>query len=163
MPRMKASRLRRGMNLWPPFLFAGIRVVALSDDYRYAKVRMRLRWYNRNYVGTHFGGSLFAMTDPFWMLLVLRHLGRDHVVWDRAGEIDFVKPGRGTVHAEFRLTDEHLDELRAQAADGGKALLWFPVDVVAEDGTVVARVRKQVYARRKDARPDKAASEALKA
>ncbi|MFI9817512.1 DUF4442 domain-containing protein [Saccharothrix variisporea] len=160
---MKASRLRRGMNLWPPFLFAGIRVVALSDDYRYAKVRMRLRWYNRNYVGTHFGGSLFAMTDPFWMLLVLRHLGRDHMVWDRAAEIDFVKPGRGTVYAEFKLTDEHLDELRAQAAGGGKALAWFPVDVVAEDGTVVARVRKQVYARRKDARPDKRASEALKA
>ncbi|MEJ2858378.1 MULTISPECIES: DUF4442 domain-containing protein [unclassified Saccharothrix] len=160
---MKASRLRRGMNLWPPFLFAGIRVVALSDDYRYAKVRMRLRWYNRNYVGTHFGGSLFAMTDPFWMLMVLRHLGRDHMVWDRAAEIDFVRPGRGTVHAEFKLTDEHLDELRARAADGGKALAWFPVDVVAEDGTVVARVRKQVYARRKDARPDERVSEVLKA
>ncbi|MEV0682054.1 DUF4442 domain-containing protein [Actinosynnema sp. NPDC050436] len=146
---MKASRLRFGMNLWPPFLFAGIRVVALSDDYRYAKVRMRLRWYNRNYVGTHFGGSLFSMTDPFWMLMVLRHLGRDHVVWDRAGEIEFVRPGRGTVYAEFRLTGEQVEDLREQASGGGKALLWFPVDVVAEDGTVVARVRKQVYARLK--------------
>ncbi|WP_121008439.1 DUF4442 domain-containing protein [Saccharothrix australiensis] len=155
---MKASRLRLGMNLWPPFLFAGIRVVEISDDYRYARVRMRLRWYNRNYVGTHFGGSLFAMTDPFWMLLVLHHLGRDHVVWDRAGEIDFVRPGRGTVHAEFRLTDEHLADLRAQAADGGKALRWFPVDVLAEDGSVVARVRKQVYARRKATTPDEKAS-----
>ncbi|MBB5955640.1 acyl-coenzyme A thioesterase PaaI-like protein [Saccharothrix tamanrassetensis] len=151
---MKASRLRLGMNLWPPFLFAGIRVVAISDDYRYAKVRMRLRWYNRNYVGTHFGGSLFSMTDPFWMLLVLRHLGRDHMVWDRAGEIEFVRPGRGTVYAEFRLTDEHLAELRSQAAGGGKALLWFPVEVVAEDGSVVARVRKQVYARLKAGSPD---------
>lgn len=158
---MKASRLRRGMNLWPPFLFAGIRVVALSDDYKYAKVRMRLRWFNRNYVGTHFGGSLFAMTDPFWMLMVLRHLGRDHVVWDRAGEIDFVRPGRGTVYAEFRLTDEHLAELRGQAAGGGKALLWFPVDVVAEDGSVVARVRKQVYARLKAGSPDERASAAV--
>lgn len=138
------------MNLWPPFLFAGIRVVALSDDFRYAKVRMRLRWYNRNYVGTHFGGSLFSMTDPFWMLMVLRHLGREHVVWDRAGEIDFVSPGRGTVYAEFRLTDEQLESLRAEAAGGGRALLWFPVEVVAADGTVVARVRKQVYVRRKD-------------
>lgn len=146
------------MNLWPPFLFAGIRVVELSDDYRYAKVRMRLRWFNRNYVGTHFGGSLFAMTDPFWMLMVLRHLGREHVVWDRAGEIEFVRPGRGTVYAEFRLAEEQVDDLRSQAAEGGKALLWFPVDVVAEDGTVVARVRKQVYARLKAGSPDERAS-----
>lgn len=137
------------MNLWPPFLFAGIRVVELSDDYRYAKVRMRLHRWNRNYVGTHFGGSLFAMTDPFWMLLVLHHVGRDHLVWDQAGEIAFVKPGRGTVYAEFRLTDEHLAEVRSLAADGGRALVWFDTDVVDERGEVVARTRKQVYARRK--------------
>ncbi|MFC6092896.1 DUF4442 domain-containing protein [Saccharothrix sp. BKS2] len=146
---MKASRLRRGMNLWPPFLFAGIRVVELSDDYRYARVRLRMRPWNRNYVGTHFGGSLFAMTDPFWMLLLLHHLKRDHVVWDKAGEIEFVKPGRGTVHAEFRLTDEHLAEVRSLAEDGGKALVWFTADVVDAAGEVVARTRKQVYARRK--------------
>lgn len=137
------------MNLWPPFLFAGIRVVELSDDYRYVKVRLRLHRWNRNYVGTHFGGSLFAMTDPFWMLLVLHHIGRDHLVWDQAGEIEFVKPGRGTVYAEFRLTDEHLDEVRSLAADGGRALVWFATDVVDERGEVVARTRKQVYARRK--------------
>ncbi|ROP40797.1 DUF4442 domain-containing protein [Saccharothrix texasensis] len=147
---MKASRLRRGMNLWPPFLFAGIRVVELSDDYRHVKVRMRMHWWNRNYVGTHFGGSLFAMTDPFWMLLVLHHLGREHLVWDRAGEIDFVKPGRGTVHAEFDLTDEHLDELRSRAAGDNKALMWFSTDIVDASGEVVARTRKQVYARRKN-------------
>ncbi|MEO6082417.1 MAG: DUF4442 domain-containing protein [Umezawaea sp.] len=146
---MKASRLRLGMNLWPPFLFAGIRVVELSDDYRYAKVRLRMHRWNRNYVGTHFGGSLFAMTDPFWMLLVLHHVGRDHLVWDQAGEITFVKPGRGTVYAEFRLTDEHLAEVHSLAADGGRALVWFDTDVVDEGGEVVARTRKQVYARRK--------------
>lgn len=140
------------MNLWPPFLFAGIRVVELSDDYRHAKVRMRLHWWNRNYVGTHFGGSLFAMTDPFWMLLVLHHLGREHLVWDRAGEIEFVKPGRGTVHAEFHLTDEQLDELRSRA-EHGKALVWFATDVVDSAGEVVARTRKQVYARRKNRKP----------
>ncbi|GGP48341.1 DUF4442 domain-containing protein [Saccharothrix coeruleofusca] len=147
---MKASRLRRVMNLWPPFLFAGVRVVELSDDYRRARVRMRLHWWNRNYVGTHFGGSLFAMTDPFWMLLVMHNLGRDHVVWDRAAEIEFVRPGRGTVEAEFRLTDEHLTELRALTEGGGKGLVWFDTDVVDEGGEVVARVRKQVYARRKN-------------
>ncbi|SMD03934.1 DUF4442 domain-containing protein [Lentzea albidocapillata] len=146
---MKASRLRFGMNLWPPFLFAGIRVVEISPDYRYARVRMRLRPWNRNFFGTHFGGSLFAMTDPFWVLLLFNQLKGQHVVWDQAGEIEFVAPGRGTVHAEFRLTDEHVAEVLDQTRDGEKALIWFETDVVGQDGTVIARVKKQVYARRK--------------
>jgi acyl-coenzyme A thioesterase PaaI-like protein len=148
---MTARKLRFGMNLWPPFLFAGIRVLEISDDFRYARVRMRLRPWNRNYVGTHFGGSLFAMTDPFWMLLLLHNIGRSHVVWDQAGEIEFVSPGRGTVEAEFRLTEAVVSDVLDQSSSGRKALVWFDTDVKALDGTVVARVRKQVYARRKRA------------
>ncbi|NGY57558.1 DUF4442 domain-containing protein [Lentzea sp. NEAU-D13] len=146
---MKASRLRLGMNLWPPFLFAGIRVEEISPDYRYARVRMRLRPWNRNFFGTHFGGSLFAMTDPFWVLLLFNQLRGEHVVWDQAGEIDFVAPGRGTVRAEFRLTDEHVEQVLERTASGEKALIWFETDVVGQDGSVIARVKKQVYARRK--------------
>ncbi|GAB2820836.1 DUF4442 domain-containing protein [Lentzea nigeriaca] len=146
---MKANRLRLGMNLWPPFLFAGIRVVEISPDYRYARVKMRLRPWNRNFFGTHFGGSLFAMTDPFWVLLLFHQLGGEHVVWDQAGEIEFVAPGRGTVYAEFRLTDDHVEQVLDQTASGEKALVWFETDVVGQDGTVIAKVKKQVYARRK--------------
>lgn len=153
LPRRMHHRLfRHGINLWPPFLFAGIHLTALSADYTRARVELRLRPWNRNYVGTHFGGSLFAMTDPFWMLMVLHHLGRDHVVWDKAGEIEFVKPGRGVVRADFTLTPADLDELRARAAGGAKVLRWFENDVVDADGEVVARVRKQLYVRRKPGR-----------
>ena len=113
---MRASLFRHGLNLWPPFLFTGIHVAELSDDYRQARVELRMRPWNRNYVGTHFGGSLFAMTDPFWMLMVLHHLGHDHYVWDKAAEIEFVKPGRGTVQTAFALEDGVLDALRAEAA-----------------------------------------------
>ena len=108
--------MRRIFNLWPPFLFSGIRVGAISDDWRHAQVELRERWYNRNYVGTHFGGSLFAMTDPFWMILVMQCLGRDYIVWDQAAEIEFVKPGRGTVHAGFDVDDASLDAIRAATA-----------------------------------------------
>lgn len=150
---MKASRLRRFLRIWPPFLFAGIRVTDISDDYRYARVELRQRWFNRNYVGTHFGGSLFAMTDPFWMIMTLRCIGPGYVVWDQAGEIQFLKPGRGTVVAEFRLDEAVLDELRAAAAGGEKVLRWFEVDVRNAEGEVVARVRKQIYVRRKRPTP----------
>lgn len=146
---MKARTLRHVLNLWPPFLFSGVHVSRLDPDYRHARVELRMRPWNRNYVGTHFGGSLFAMTDPFWMLLVMKSLGSGYIVWDKAGDIEFVKPGRGTVHARFDLEEAALDELRQAAAGGGKVLRWFQTDVVDDSGDVVARVRKQLYIRRK--------------
>ena len=150
---MRASTLRFGLNAWPPFLFTGIRVTAIGDDWRHATVELRQRWYNRNYVGTHFGGSLFAMTDPFWMLLTMRSLGSDYIVWDQAGEIRFLKPGRGTVRASFDLGEDVLVAMRAATADGSKYLHWFDTEVRDEAGDVVATVRKQVYVRRKPSRP----------
>lgn len=100
-------------------------------------------------MGTLFGGSLFAMTDPFWMVLVLRNLGEDYVVWDKAGEIEFVSPGRERVYAEFRVSEAMLAELREAARGGAKVLRWYETDVVTASGTVVARVRKQLYVREK--------------
>ncbi|WP_371496874.1 DUF4442 domain-containing protein [Kitasatospora sp. NBC_00374] len=147
--KITASTFRRVLTIWPPFLFAGIRVLAVSPDFRTAKVRLRLGRLNRNYVGTHFGGSIFAMTDPFWMLLVMQNLGPDYLVWDSAAEIEFVAPGRGDVFADFHLTDDRLAEIRELTAEGKKALVWFDTEVLGSDGTVVARVRKQIYVREK--------------
>ncbi len=148
---MNPTLFRHGINLWPPFLLAGIHVTRVSRDFRDIDVELRMRPWNRNYVGTHFGGSLFAMTDPFWMFSVLRNLGSRYFVWDKAAEIEFVKPGKGTVGTSFHLDEATLDELRARAADGGKVLHWFENDITDAKGEVVARVRKQVYVRLKPA------------
>lgn len=147
-----ARLFRHALNLWPPFLATGIHVTDLSDDWRHARVELRLRPWNRNAVGTHFGGSLFAMTDPFWMLLVMRNMGRDYYVWDRSATIDFRSPGRGVVHARFDLDDATLLELEAATADGSKHLHWFDTAVLDSEGAVVAHVRKQLYVRRKPVR-----------
>jgi acyl-coenzyme A thioesterase PaaI-like protein len=146
---MRASLLRRLMNWWPPFLFAGIRCTELADDYRSATVTLRLHWWNRNWVGVHFGGSLFAMTDPFYMLMLVHVLGRGYVVWDKAATIDYVKPGRGTVTARFRLEEERIAEIRAATADGAKALPVFHCDIRDTEGDVVARLDRTLYVRRK--------------
>lgn len=149
MRMVSARTMRRVLNLWPPFLFTGIHVAHIGDDYRSARVELRMRPWNRNYVGTHFGGSLFAMTDPFWMLLVMHAIGDGYIVWDKAGAIEFEKPGRGLVHAEFRLEESVLEELRAATAEGDKVLRWFETPVRDASGDVVATVRKQLYLRRK--------------
>lgn len=140
--------MRHLFNLYPPYVGAGVRVAYISDDWRHVRVEMPLRWYNRNYVGTHFGGSLYAMTDPFLVIMAMKNLGPAYVVWDRAAEVEFVAPGRGTVTAEFRLGEADLDTMRARTAEGSKYLPWFEVDVRAPDGAIVARVRKQLYVRR---------------
>jgi acyl-coenzyme A thioesterase PaaI-like protein len=147
--RMTARRLRRLMNLWPPYLFAGVRIVEMSEDWRRVVVELRAHWWNRKYVGVHFGGSLFSMTDPFWMLLVMNALGRDYTVWDREATIEFVKPGRGTVRAVFALDDAALDAIREATASGEKHQPWFETEVRDRDGELVARVRKRLYVRKK--------------
>lgn len=137
------------MNLWPPFWAAGIRVREIRDDYSLIRIELRARWYNRNYVGTHFGGSLFSMTDPFYMLMYMHGLGRDYMVWDQAASIRFIKPGRGTVRAQFRLSREDLERARTNTTDGSRYLADHVTEVVDTDGECVARVERTVYIRRK--------------
>jgi Domain of unknown function (DUF4442) len=93
--------LRRWVNLWPPFLGAGIRVIRIAPDMKAVDVEMKLRWWNANYVGTHFGGSLYAMTDPFYMLMLMANLGCDYIVWDKAGSIRYRRPGRARCARNF--------------------------------------------------------------
>lgn len=144
-----AKALRRLMSAYSPYLGAAIRVSHIADDFRSATVEMRQRWYNTNYVGTHFGGSLYSMVDPMYMLLLMRCLGNDYIVWDKSAHIDFIRPGKGKVVARFELTEERLDEIRAATANGEKMLPAWDVEVHDEQGELVARVRKVLYVRRK--------------
>jgi acyl-coenzyme A thioesterase PaaI-like protein len=143
------------MNFWPPFAGAGIRVRAMSRDWRYVRVELRACAMNRNYFGTHFGGSLFAMTDPFYTIMLSNLLGRDYLVWDQAAEIEYVTPGRGTVQAEFRVEAAQVAELRRQAQDGQPVRPEFLVRVTDEAGAEIAHVRKRLYVRlKRPLRPD---------
>lgn len=142
---------RHVMNLWPPFLGAGIRVSYISRDWRKIVTQLRLYGLNRNYVGTHFGGSLFAMTDPFYMLMLIRNLGKHYYVWDKTGSIEFVKPAKGKVRATFTLKGERLRQIRQNAADGDKHFENFSIDVVDRHDEVIARVNKVIYIRKKPA------------
>lgn len=144
----KIQRLMlRWINIWPPLLGAGIRVRWRSA--RAVDVEMKLRPWNRNYVGTHYGGSLYSMTDPFYMLMLMENLGRDYIVWDKAAHIRFRKPGKGKVRAEFRLSDEQLDEIRDKLATQEKYEPTFLVEVKDESGDVVAEVQKVLHIRKK--------------
>ena len=142
--------VRRMINWWPPLLGAGIRVTRWDADWRAVDVELKLRWWNRNFVGTQYGGSLYSMTDPFYMVMLIQNLGAGYVVWDKSASIRFRRPGRGTVRAEFRLTAEQIEEIRAALAKEEKMEREFGIEVRDASGEMVAEVKKLLHFRRKE-------------
>lgn len=147
-----AAAFRRYLNLYRPYVGAGVRVTRVARDFRAIDVELRRVRGNANAFGTHFGGSLYAMTDPFYVLMFVANLGDDYLVWDKSARIEFVKPGRGTVRAQFRLTEADLAAARDATADGAKHLPCFTVEVRDAEDVLVARVEKELYIRRKPGR-----------
>jgi len=147
-PALK-RHMRHVMNLWPPFLGAGIRVTRLQPDWRAIDVEMKLRFWNANFVGTHYGGSLYSMADPFYMLMLIENLGRDYIVWDKSASIRFRKPGKGKMLASFRLSEEQIESIRQQLQTQEKVEPTFLIQVKDESGELVAEVQKLLHVRKK--------------
>ena len=145
----KAGKFRFFVNLYPPFMFSGIRVKKVSKDFRFIKVKLNLSWYNRNYVGTQFGGNLFSMTDPFYMIMLLKNLGNNYIVWDKSACIKYVKPGKTEVFAEFVLNKEKIDEILKEVESKGKYEPVFKVEIKDKNGEVIAVVDKVLYVRKR--------------
>jgi acyl-coenzyme A thioesterase PaaI-like protein len=141
--------MRHIVNLWPPFFGAGIRVAEVHQDFKYLKVELRRSWFNTNYVGTQFGGSIYAMVDPFYMLMLMNILGKDYIVWDKAAKIHFLKPGRSRLTAEFTLSPDIIESVRGHTEKGDKYVFDLPVDINDEQGVIIAHVTKTMYVRKK--------------
>jgi hypothetical protein len=138
------------MNVCPPFLGAGIRVKRIQPDWNEIDVQMKLHPWNSNYAGTDYGGSLYSMTAPFFMIMLIENLGPDCVVWDKSASIRFKKPGRGTVSASFRLADQQIDEIKQALQTEEKIERMFLVEVKDEAGTTVAEIQKTVHVKEKN-------------
>lgn len=137
------------INLYPPYLGSGISIKSVNDEFTKISVQLKMRWYNRNAVGTHFGGSLYSMCDPFYMFILMEHLGKDYIVWDKAATIHFRKPGLKTVSATFEITKEEIASIKEQVDKNGKGDFTFTTTINGEDGALVADVEKVVYVRNK--------------
>ena len=149
MKNRKFERLIRKVNWYPPYLGMGIRVASVSDEYRRFEVVLRQAWYNRNLFGTHFGGSLYSMCDPFYVFIVAMNLGKDYIVWDKSAGIEFLRPASGTIRGIFEIPAERLESIREEVDEQGKNTYHFGTGLMNQEGEVVARVSKEVYVRRK--------------
>lgn len=149
MFRLSRRQKIKLMNFYPPYIGAGIRIKAISEDFMRAEIEMKLRWWNKNLVGTHFGGSLTSMSDPFYMLLLVQNLGRDYIVWDKASSIKFKRPGTGTVKCVFEINQELVDQIIADVAVSGKKDYVLPLIITNEKGQVVCELEKTIYVKKK--------------
>jgi len=149
MASLKKRLAMRLVNLYPPFLGAGIRVTYPKDDPFAIVVRMKLTFYNRNLFGTHFGGSLYAMADPFFVFILTKHLGPGYLVWDKKATVEFLKPGRGPVTGRYRVSPGEIARVKALADAGETVEPVYTGEIVADDGTLVARVTKTLWVRKK--------------
>lgn len=142
------SKLIKFWNIWPPFIGMGISITKTEGDalgMRAIDAKLKLRFWNSNYVGTQFGGSLFAMTDPFLMVILVRRLGRDYIVWDKSASIQYKKPGKTDCFARFEVTDEELAAIKAEVDTKGR-IDWFrKIQIFDVNRQVIAEVDKVLY------------------
>ena len=145
----KPGVMRHLLNFWPPFFFSGIKVAELSSDYRYCRVELKSRPWTRNINSSQFGGSMFAMTDPIYPLLLMGALGKEYLVWDKQADINYIKPGYSRLTAEFWLSDEMVEQVKRETDGGEKFFPQFLVHIKDANNQVVCEVNRTVYVRKK--------------
>jgi hypothetical protein len=149
---MKFSTLLKLMRIWPPFWGAGISVKSFSPDFTNIVVQMKMRFWNKNYVGTHYGGSMYSMTDPFYMLMFMQLLGKGYIVWDKSASIRYKIPAKGTIYAKFSLPLELVEQIRQEVEEKKKIQPEFLIEITNEAGEVVAEVTKIIFIAKKEAK-----------
>jgi len=137
------------INWYPPYIGAGIRLKSVNQDKTRMEVELRKTWFNKNLFGTHFGVSLYAMCDPFFVFIVHNYLGKGYIVWDKSAEIKFKRPGLGTVKAVFEIPEEKLIQIKEDVDQIGKQSIFLDAVITNEKMEVIAQVRKEIYIRKK--------------
>jgi len=145
---IKTRLMRWGFNFFPAYRRTGARFTYIADDLHEIRIRLPLNWKTRNYVGTIFGGSMYSAVDPVYMVMLIKLLGPDYIVWDKAATIHFRKPGRTTLYARFTLDQRELEVIREQLQHEPKIERIFRADLTDRQGTVHATVDKTLHIRR---------------
>jgi len=148
VPESWRSRLTRwGFNWFPAYRATGGRIIYIADDWHEVRIRLRLTWRTRNYVGSLFGGSMYGAVDPIYMIMLIKLLGSAYEVWDKSATIRFLRPGRSTLHAGFHVDATVLSAIRDAIARGGRAEHRFTIELTDAAGEVHATCEKVLSVR----------------
>jgi hypothetical protein len=149
MESWATRRTRWAFNFFPAYRGTGGRITYIRGDWSEVQVRIPLSWRTWNYVGTIFGGSMYGAIDPVYMVMLIRLLGPEYIVWDKAASIRFRKPGRTTLYATCSLPPETVAGIRDELTRVPKLERVFTVDLRDEAGVVHATIEKTIHVRRR--------------
>jgi acyl-coenzyme A thioesterase PaaI-like protein len=138
------------INFWFPFLGSGIKIVNVNKERTKFDISLRLTIRNKNLFGTQFGGSLYAMTDPFFVFILILNMGEEYIVWDKSANIEFIKPGKSKVFTTIEISESEIKRIKDEIDKIGKSTYFFDSEIVDKSGVLVAKVKKEVYVRKKD-------------
>jgi acyl-coenzyme A thioesterase PaaI-like protein len=147
MPLLTPHLLKLRLNTYAPYIGAGIKIDHISLDQGLCVVSMGLTTLNKNIVGTQFGGSLYSMVDPFYMLMLMHQLGSNYVVWDKSSNIDFIAPGNSRVTARMKIPSTEVITIQELAKDGEPVFREYKVDIVDDQQKLIATITKTLYIR----------------
>ena len=150
MPESLQTKLMRLVfRFFPAYRGTGGRVSYIADDWQEVRVEIPLNWKTRNYVGTIYGGSIYGAIDTIYMIMLIKILGPEYIVWDKAAFIKFIKPGRSKLYATFRLDTTEIGWIKAELERLPKLEKIYHIDIVDQNGIVHASVDKTLYIRKK--------------
>ena len=138
------------INFWFPFLGSGIKIVKVNTERTQFDISLRLTARNKNLFGTQFGGSLYAMTDPFFVFILILNMGEDYIIWDKSANIEFIKPGKSKVYSTISIDSNRINEIKSEIDQIGKSTYFFDTEILDKEGVLIAKVKKEVYIRKKD-------------
>lgn len=150
MPESFKTRLMRlFFRIHPAYHGTGGRVTYISADWSELRLEIPRNWRTRNYVGTIFGGSMYGAVDPMYMIMLIKRLGPEYIVWDKAATIQFKKPGKCKLFACFKISDEEVQFIQQELKSGRSMERVYPLDITDLEGQVYVKVTKTIYIRRK--------------
>lgn len=140
-----AQIYKYGFNWSPMYRRSTGRIIEVSEDLLYVKVKIPLSWKNSNYVGSIFGGSMLSATDPIYMIQLINILGNDYVVWDKSATIKYKRPGKETLFCEFIFAPEEIENIKKDVQNKGEIDILKTPNIVNKDGVVIAELSKTIY------------------
>ena len=148
MKKISPKMVLKLISYWPPYLFSGIKVLSVSDDLLEVVVRLKSSFWNKNYYGTHYGGSLYSMTDPFFVFMLSHQLGKGYILWDQAAEIKFKKAIKDQVTITFRLNEQDVQKVKEMTAEGRPYRPVYSANIIGPNHELIAEVSKTLYVKK---------------
>mgnify|MGYP001182513416 CR=1 FL=1 len=146
----KGRLFRFLFNLSPMYRNTGGRLIEVSDNLHYVKIKLLFNVKTKNYVGTIYGGCMYGAVDGIYVVQLINILGGEYIVWDKSAKIKFKRPANRMLFAEFKLTSELINQIKKDIHELGKNDYNLSVNLIDSNGSVYAEVEKIIYIASKD-------------